>query len=158
MSCAIWGAGHDPGHISSIFHLLSPIPSTGPLWRPWIQFQHLRVCKCHALCSGCSTASPRNSHDSLPYFLQTFAPVISSERSLLPTSCYLNLLFYFRTCHLYFLICFSCVLSLPHQTKWSMQQEYAVFTVVCKDKSWVFIGRTDAEAETPILWPPHAKS
>ena len=25
------------------------------------------------------------------------------------------------------------------------------------DKSWVFIGRTDAEAETPILWPPHAK-
>ena len=24
-------------------------------------------------------------------------------------------------------------------------------------KSWVFIGRTDAKAETPILWPPHAK-
>ena len=27
-----------------------------------------------------------------------------------------------------------------------------------KDQSWVFIGRTDAEAETPIHWPPHAKS
>ena len=26
------------------------------------------------------------------------------------------------------------------------------------DQSWVFIGRADAEAETPILWPPHAKS
>ena len=26
------------------------------------------------------------------------------------------------------------------------------------DHSWVFIGRTDAEAETPTLWPPHAKS
>ena len=26
------------------------------------------------------------------------------------------------------------------------------------DQSWVFIGRTRAEAETPILWPPHAKS
>ena len=26
------------------------------------------------------------------------------------------------------------------------------------DKSWLFIGRTDAEAEAPILWPPHAKS
>ena len=25
------------------------------------------------------------------------------------------------------------------------------------DHSWVFIGRTDAEAETLILWPPHAK-
>ena len=26
------------------------------------------------------------------------------------------------------------------------------------DQSWVFIGRTDAEAETPMLWPPDAKS
>ena len=26
------------------------------------------------------------------------------------------------------------------------------------DQSWVFIGRTDAEAETPILWPPHETS
>ena len=26
------------------------------------------------------------------------------------------------------------------------------------DQSWVFIGRTDAEAETPILWPLHTKS
>ena len=26
------------------------------------------------------------------------------------------------------------------------------------DQPWVFIGRTDAEAETPILWPPLAKS
>ena len=26
------------------------------------------------------------------------------------------------------------------------------------DQSWVFFGRTDAEAETPIFWPPHVKS
>ena len=26
------------------------------------------------------------------------------------------------------------------------------------DQPWVFIGRTDAEAETPVLWPPHVKS
>ena len=26
------------------------------------------------------------------------------------------------------------------------------------DQSWVFIGRTDVEAATSILWPPHAKS
>ena len=26
------------------------------------------------------------------------------------------------------------------------------------NESWVFIGRTDAKAETPILWPPHVKS
>ena len=26
------------------------------------------------------------------------------------------------------------------------------------DQPWVFIGRTDAEAETPVLWPPGAKN
>ena len=26
------------------------------------------------------------------------------------------------------------------------------------DQSWMFVGRTDVEAETPILWPPHTKS
>ena len=26
------------------------------------------------------------------------------------------------------------------------------------DQPWVFFGRNDAEAETPVLWPPHAKS
>ena len=26
------------------------------------------------------------------------------------------------------------------------------------DQSWMLTGRTDAEAETPVLWPPHVKS
>ena len=26
------------------------------------------------------------------------------------------------------------------------------------DQSWVFTGRTDVEAETPVLWPPDVKS
>ena len=26
------------------------------------------------------------------------------------------------------------------------------------NQSWIFIGRTDAEAEAPLLWPPDAKS
>ena len=26
------------------------------------------------------------------------------------------------------------------------------------DQSWVFIGITDAKAETPVLWPPHARA
>ena len=30
--------------------------------------------------------------------------------------------------------------------------------VHAKDQSWVFIGRTDVEAETPILWLPDAKN
>ena len=27
-----------------------------------------------------------------------------------------------------------------------------------ENQSWIFTGRTDAEAETPILWPPHARN
>jgi len=27
-----------------------------------------------------------------------------------------------------------------------------------RNQSWIFIGRTDAEAETPILWPPNGKN
>ena len=27
-----------------------------------------------------------------------------------------------------------------------------------ENQSWIFIGRTDAEAEAPVLWPPDAKS
>ena len=34
----------------------------------------------------------------------------------------------------------------------------STITYNIRQKSWVFIGRTDVEAETPILWPPHAKS
>ena len=66
--------------------------------------------------------------------------------------------------------------ELDHEESWA-PQNWCFWTVVfektfqspldCKeiqpvhpkgDKSWVFIGRTDAEAETPILWPPHVKS
>ena len=27
-----------------------------------------------------------------------------------------------------------------------------------EDQPWVFFGRNDAKAETPVLWPPHEKS
>ena len=66
--------------------------------------------------------------------------------------------------------------ELDYKERWA-QENWRFWTVVlektcestldCKeiqpvhpkrDQSWVFIGRTDAEAETPILWPPHAKS
>ena len=31
-------------------------------------------------------------------------------------------------------------------------------SILKEDQSGVFFGRNDAEADTPILWPPHAKS
>ena len=68
------------------------------------------------------------------------------------------------------------MLELDYKESWALKN-WCFWTVVlektlespldCKeiqpvhleeDQSWVFIGRTDAEAETPVLWPPHAKS
>ena len=68
------------------------------------------------------------------------------------------------------------LLSLPYKESW-VPKNWCFWTVVlektlqspwdCKeiqpvhpkgDQSWLFIGRTDAEAETPILWPPDVKN
>ena len=65
---------------------------------------------------------------------------------------------------------------LDHKENWALKN-WCLWTVVfektlespldCKEiqpvhpkgnQSWVFIGRTDAEAEIPILWPPYAKN
>ena len=66
--------------------------------------------------------------------------------------------------------------ELDHKEGWALKN-WCFWTVVlektlespldCKEiqpvhrkgnQSWIFIGRTDAEAETPILWPPDAKN
>ena len=48
--------------------------------------------------------------------------------------------------------CWRRLLRAPWTVKRSSQ------SIPKGDQSWVFIGRTDVEAETPILWPPDAKS
>ena len=45
-------------------------------------------------------------------------------------------------------------LTVDHNKLWKILKEMGI----PRGQSWVFIGRTDAEAETPILWPPHGKS
>ena len=53
----------------------------------------------------------------------------------------------------------SCSSSLVFETLESVLDCKEIQPVHPKgDQSWMFIGRTDAEAETPILWPTHAKS
>ena len=66
--------------------------------------------------------------------------------------------------------------ELDHKEGWELKN-WCLWTVVLKktlessldrkeikpvhpkgDQSWIFIGRTDVEAETPVLWPPDAKS
>ena len=67
------------------------------------------------------------------------------------------------------------MLELDYKESWALKN-WCFWTVVlekilespldCKEiqpvnpkgnQSWIFIGRTDAEAETPILWPPDVK-
>jgi len=36
--------------------------------------------------------------------------------------------------------------------------ECEIQPVHSEDQPWDFFGRNDAEAKTPVLWPPHAKS
>ena len=47
--------------------------------------------------------------------------------------------------------CWRRLLRVPWTARRSNQ------SILKEDQSWVFIGRTDAEAETPIIWPHHAK-
>ena len=85
-------------------------------------------------------------------------------------------LFYFFPVVMYFFSS-SHVLMWELDCKDSWAKDWCFWTVVlektlesplvCKEikpvhpkgeHSWVFIGRTDVEAETPILWPPDAKN
>ena len=47
--------------------------------------------------------------------------------------------------------CWRRLLRVPWMARRSNQS-------ILIDQSWVFFGRNDAKAETPVLWPPHAKS
>ena len=48
------------------------------------------------------------------------------------------------------------VLTTTLESPWDCKEIQPVYPK--GDQSWVFIGRTDVEAETPVLWPPDAKS
>ena len=87
----------------------------------------------------------------------------------LPTKVCLVKAFFFSSSHV-------CMWELDYKESWA-QKNWCFWTVElenilespldCKEikpvnpqgnQSWIFIGRTDAEAETPILWPPDAKN
>ena len=62
--------------------------------------------------------------------------------------------------------CFACSL-ISYKEFFKCREKTLASPLDCKeiqpvhpkgDQSWDFIGRIDAEAETPILWPPHVKS
>ena len=52
--------------------------------------------------------------------------------------------------------CFWTVVLKTLESPWDCKEIQPIHPK--GDQSWVFIGRTDIEAETPILWPPDGKS
>ena len=48
--------------------------------------------------------------------------------------------------------CWRRLLRVPWTARRSNQ------SILKEDQPWDFFGRNDAEAETPVLWPPHGKS
>ena len=86
---------------------------------------------------------------------------------------------FFKVCAPYFYLfrdtwrLWTGILQILCCDKWAIAEpsrssfQTAIWLLVCKEikpvnskgnQSWVFIGRTDAEADAPVLWPPDAKS
>ena len=95
--------------------------------------------------------------------------ILKSRDITLPTKVYLVKAIFFSSTHVW-------MWELDYKESWA-PKNWCFWTVVlektlesaldCKEiqpvhpkgnQSWIFIGRTDAEAETPILWPPDVKS
>ena len=94
--------------------------------------------------------------------------ILKSREITLPTKVLIGKAMIFSSSHVW-------MWQLDHKESWA-PKNWCFWTLVlektlespfnCKeiqpvhpegDQSWVFIGRTDAEAETPILWPPDVK-
>ena len=61
----------------------------------------------------------------------------------------------FSSCHVW-------ILELDYKESWALKN-WCFWEVIQPvhpkgNQSWIFIGRTDVEAETPMLWPPDAKN
>ena len=95
--------------------------------------------------------------------------ILKSRDTTLPTKVHLIKAMVFFSSHVW-------MWELDHKESWVMQN-WCFRTVVLKktlerpldskeikpvnpkgNQSWIFIGRTDSEAEAPILWPPDAKT
>ena len=64
-------------------------------------------------------------------------------------------------------VCESCTIKKAERQRTVVLEKTLEGPLDCKeiqpvhpkeDQSWIFFGRTDAEADTPILWPPDVKN
>ena len=57
------------------------------------------------------------------------------------------------------LMLLNCGVGEDLRVPWTARDLKEIQPVHSKgDQCWVFFGRNDAKAETPVLWPPHVKS
>ena len=55
-------------------------------------------------------------------------------------------------------VCWSCIITCNLVMHKSCCRRFFFFKYLIAIQCWVFFGRNDVKAETPVLWPPHAKS
>ena len=119
--------------------------------------------------SECYSAIKKNTFESVLTRWMKLEPIIQSEVSKKEKYQYSTLTYGFSCGHVW-------MWELDCEEGWA-PKNFCFWTVVlektlespldCKeiqpvhsrgDQPWVFFGRNDAEAETPVLWPPHLKS
>ena len=130
----------------------------------WLYFLRLQI----TADSGCSVDMKRCSFLGRKV-MTNLDSILKSRDTTLPTKVCLVKAMVFSSSHVWMweLDCEESW-ALKNWCFWTMVLEKTLESPLdCKeiktvhpkgDQSWVIIGRTDVEAETPILWPPVAKS
>ena len=117
------------------------------------------------------TLQPRNSKTLAPWIKSYDKPRqhIKKERLYFAEKVHLVKSYGFSSSHV-------CIWELDYKESWALKNWYFWTVVLNKtlespldskeiipvhpkgNQSWIFIGRTDADIETPILWPPDGKT
>ena len=162
--------------IQSYPTLCDPIDCKTPSFSVHHQFQELTQTHVHQVSDAIQLSHPLSSPLLLPSIFPNIS-IFSSDSvlclrgpnywsfsfSISPSNEYSGLIS-FRIDWLDLLAVQGTLQSLlqPHSSKESILRCSAFFIVQLLhskgDQSWVFIGSTDVEAETLILWPPDGKS
>ena len=139
--------------MSTMIHLVKATnyPIVMYRWESWTVKKAERIDAFELWCWRRFLRVPRTARISNQSILMEFSPEYSLERLMLKLK-----LHYFghlmRRTDAFELRCWKRLFESPLDGK-EIQPVYPK-----GDQSWVFIGRTDVEAETPVLWPPDVKS
>ena len=118
-----------------------------PIYFPWSDGTG-----CHDLCFWMLIFKPTFSLSSFTFIKRLFSSSFCHKRIV--SSAYLRLLIFLPA-----ILIPTCASSSPAFLMECPLDCKEIQPVHSKgNQSWVFFGRTDAKAETLILWPPHAKS